>query len=158
MAGNGRTRALLFRPGVRRAGKRLYESKHHVHDVEPDAHGTDDQRCWRDSGAWKSTVGVGGWLQVRPSQPAVSLSSRCSNDRIGSARLAPTDIARPIAWLEEVAVSRQKIHPPPMPAAFARDWTQATQRSAARIRSRRFSVTGHLTFGLDPPKPLNPRG
>ena len=45
----------LSRSRLRRTGERLYESQHNVYDLEPDAHGADDQRRRRHSGARKST-------------------------------------------------------------------------------------------------------
>ena len=65
-------------PRFWRTGERLYESKHDVHDMESDAHGSDDQGRWRDSCAWKSAQGMGRGLSVRLSESRIPLIAQRS--------------------------------------------------------------------------------
>ena len=49
----------LPRPGLGRPGERLHQPEHHLHDLEPDAHGAHDQGRRRDPGPRQPALGLG---------------------------------------------------------------------------------------------------
>ena len=61
-----RPRGIVPRSRLGRAGERLYQPQHDVHDVELDAPRSYAQRCRRCSAARKPTVEVGRGVSVRP--------------------------------------------------------------------------------------------
>ena len=69
--GEGGSGAVLPGRGVRRAGERLHEPQHDLHDLEPAAHGADDQGRRGNSGPRQPALGVGRRLPLRPPQPAL---------------------------------------------------------------------------------------
>ena len=58
------------------SGERLHQPEHHLHDLEPAAHGAHAQGCRRHPRARESAVGMGRRLPVRSSEPPVSLTRR----------------------------------------------------------------------------------
>ena len=95
LAGRSRTRSVVPRRRVRRTRKRLHQSEYHVYDVEPHAHGSAAERCWRLSGSWQSTHGLGRGLPLRLRQSRVPVtrgSSRRSARSLPAMRLTERGI------------------------------------------------------------------
>ena len=72
----GRPRAVVPRPGQRRAGERLHQPQHHVHDVEPHAPGQDAEGRRRRARLRQPALGVERRDPLRLREPGVSLSGR----------------------------------------------------------------------------------
>lgn len=72
----GRSRAVIPRPRLRRAGERLHQPQHHIHDVEPDAPRPAAEVVGWGAGVRQHPFGVGRRLPVRLRQPRVSLIRR----------------------------------------------------------------------------------